>query len=82
MTTRKACMECGMHVAPGEYHPYAACLMFRGCFSADTVRANLAAVRNSRVEVTTETCEFCGCANAQQFGGLEEHHARCPNLPL
>lgn len=26
---------------PNEYHPYAACLMYRGCRNAETVRANL-----------------------------------------
>lgn len=40
-----ACAECGMAVSPGEYHPFAACLMFKGCHDGDQVRANLAAVR-------------------------------------
>lgn len=35
------CGECGMLCAPGEFHPFAACLMFKGCRSANTVRANL-----------------------------------------
>jgi len=35
------CGECGMPCATGEYHPYAACLMFRGCHNSKTVRANL-----------------------------------------
>ena len=35
------CAECGMQVEPGEYHPYAACLMFKACQNADTVRGNL-----------------------------------------
>lgn len=38
------CAECGMWVQPGEYHPYAACLMFKACRSSQTVRANLEAV--------------------------------------
>jgi hypothetical protein len=25
----RECKECGMSVEPGEYHPYAACLMFK-----------------------------------------------------
>lgn len=39
------CAECGMTMEkPGEYHPYAACLMFKACHSSTTVRANLSAV--------------------------------------
>jgi len=41
-----ACHECGMVCHPNEYHPYAACLMFRGCHDADTVRANLIGAPN------------------------------------
>lgn len=37
-----ACSECGMPCDPAEYHPYAACLMFKGCHNSATVRANLA----------------------------------------
>jgi hypothetical protein len=40
-----ACAECGMVCSPGEFHPYAACLMFRGCHDGDVVRTNLAALR-------------------------------------
>ena len=43
-TEMATCADCGMPVAPGEYHPFAACLMFKACHSSDTVRANLAAV--------------------------------------
>jgi len=35
------CQECGMECTPNEYHPYAACLMFKGCHNSETVRANL-----------------------------------------
>lgn len=37
------CPECGMPTN-GEYHPYAACLMFRACKDSKTVKANLDAV--------------------------------------
>lgn len=43
----KPCTECGMPCDPGEYHPFAACLMFKACHSSDTVRANLEAVRQA-----------------------------------
>lgn len=37
----EACRECGMPCTPTEYHPYAACLMFRGCHNSKVVRENL-----------------------------------------
>ena len=39
------CDFCGMPCTPNEYHPYAACLMFKACHNSGTVRANLDAVR-------------------------------------
>ncbi len=41
----EACAECGMPCEAGEFHPYAACLMFKACHNSGTVRANLASVR-------------------------------------
>ena len=38
------CGDCGMVCEPGEYHPYAACLMFKACWNGRVVRANLQAV--------------------------------------
>ena len=43
-----ACRECGMPVESGEYHPYAACLMFRGCLDSQVVRANLSSVTRAQ----------------------------------
>lgn len=40
------CKECGMPVEVGEYHPYAACLMFKACHDSATVQANLDSVVN------------------------------------
>ena len=40
------CIECGMVCEAVEYHPYAACLMFKQCHNSETVRANLQAVRD------------------------------------
>lgn len=45
----KPCRECGMPCHAEEYHPYAACLMFRGCWDSKTVRANLDAIRSNLV---------------------------------
>lgn len=44
MSENTSCAECGMPVRAGEYHPYAACLMFKACHNSETVRANLAFV--------------------------------------
>lgn len=44
-TTLAPCGECGMPCTRAEYHPYAACLMFKACQNSDTVRANLQALR-------------------------------------
>lgn len=38
------CGDCGMPGTPNDYHPYAACLMFKACHSSEVVRANLQAV--------------------------------------
>lgn len=38
------CDFCGMPCEPREYHPYAACLMFKACGDSKVVRANLQAV--------------------------------------
>ena len=40
------CIECGMMCEAVEYHPYAACLMFKQCLNSETVRANLQAGRD------------------------------------
>ena len=41
----KVCGECDMALKHGrEYHPFAACLMFKGCGDGAVVRGNLEAV--------------------------------------
>jgi len=44
MPKETECAECGMPVRLGEYHPFAACLMFKGCHNGETVRKNLEAI--------------------------------------
>ena len=58
------CGDCGMPCASSEYHPYAACLMFKHCRNSETVRANLQAVRQQgRVaglrEAVPLACKYC-----------------------
>jgi hypothetical protein len=40
-----SCGSCGMHIEhPREFHPHAACLMFKACQNGTTVTDNLAFV--------------------------------------
>lgn len=45
-TSGMVCAECGMALRPAdEFHPYAACLMYRGCHNSKIVRDNLSILR-------------------------------------
>ncbi len=48
------CNQCGMTLENNEYHPFAACLMFRSCRDSVTVRTNLSAVQTHSVELATQ----------------------------
>ena len=50
------CAECGMGCNAGEYHPYAACLMFKQCRNSETVRANLQDVRDDSFQQGRVAC--------------------------
>lgn len=39
------CAECGMLCTAREFHPFAACLMFKACRDGDKVRSNLEFLR-------------------------------------
>lgn len=66
MSGEMECLECGMLTRLGEYHPYAACLMFRACRDSALVREHLyAAVTHAREPVSAD--EVCGI-----FEGYEE----------
>ena len=54
-----ACAECGMPCDLNEYHPYAACLMFKACKNSYTVRENLQAIRapDDRVRALVEASD-------------------------
>jgi hypothetical protein len=42
MSEPKYCAQCGMSLeGSGDYHPYAACLMYAACGDSQTVQANL-----------------------------------------
>lgn len=58
------CRQCGMLCKIGEYHPYAACMMFSHCRDGDTVRANLSAVQQQTRRAALEdgakaVCMYC-----------------------
>jgi len=49
-----------MPLDAGEYHPFAACLMFKGCHDSATVKANLWAVQERSMKIGWENHEdFC-----------------------
>ena len=52
------CHECGMPCKDGEYHPYAACLMFMASKKPETVRANLKAVMEKTAAPQPQTEEY------------------------
>ena len=67
------CACCGMVCTPGEYHPYAACLMFKACHNGNTVRANLEAVlSHARAGASVET-------SVAPSGIFKRKCARCGN---
>lgn len=51
------CAECNMTVFAGEYHPFAACLMYKGCGDEKQVRDNLNAVKDYSRTVLKEIAE-------------------------
>ena len=91
--TTKTCLECGMVTLGNQYHPYAACLMFRACRDGSVVRANLDAViahghelgaRSIIVEYDTYTDIKRQIAEAQaetEFVGFDEPYADPATAP-
>ena len=47
---QKKCSGCEMMLDRNEYHPYAACLLFKQTKNSETVRENLIDVRNKGIE--------------------------------
>lgn len=71
----KSHAECGMTVNQGEYHPYAACLMFKACGNSNVVEASMDAImkegRTLMQEKCTEACESVMIGHAQFDAGCE-----------
>ena len=54
---KTTCQECRMVVEAGEYHPYAACLMFKECSDGGEVMENLEAVMRKGAEKASNRIE-------------------------
>src|SRR5258708_5052135 len=63
------CADCGMECEPGEYHPYAACLLFRALGSCTEVRAHLDAIRASALRRAAAIAFDVFCRAAQREPG-------------
>jgi hypothetical protein len=50
------CTECGMWCEPGEFHPFAACLMFRASADRRVVRANLRIAHPDLIQAERDAC--------------------------
>lgn len=75
MAEKMTCTQCSMPCDAGEYHPYAACLMFKACHNSETVRANLAqpaqAVDVAAIrEVIAELNDYCEAGDGSSYGML------------
>lgn len=55
MTIDSRCHDCGMPCSYGDYHPYAACLMFKDSHSSEIVRENLQAILEEGRATSTQT---------------------------
>lgn len=53
MTT---CQDCGMVCEPTEFHPFAACLMFKACHNGGLVRDSLQFLAEEAVKQEREAC--------------------------
>lgn len=70
------CGECGMPCRAGEYHPFAACLMFKACHNSETVRANLAPLQAENERLRVEVIENEGVIRVWRRRCIEaEAHA-------
>lgn len=81
------CGECGMPCLPGEYHPYAACLLFRACRNSDTVRGNLqdaqdhfTAAQAAEIEALLAEREVIGAEAVKYAGKSGRLEARAERL--
>jgi len=72
------CGECGMPCRAGEYHPFAACLMFKACHNSETVRANLAPLQAEIEALRAEVAEWkrVAAAQAELHGEAEDRAER------
>lgn len=77
------CAECGMPCEPGEYHPFAACLMFKASRNSTVVRANLRSVqrhataaRDAEIKALRAGSDFLGSVIATHAADTREYQKR------
>jgi hypothetical protein len=87
----ESCAECGMLCEVREYHPFAACLMYKACHNSATVRANLEAVRTSdepcnelpdETPTTDDLLRNCWRAAGGEFHGPNVETGTMPEAKL
>ena len=76
------CKECNMWVKPNEFHPFAACLMFKHCRNSDMVRANLAFVQNKGFEEGQARAEQDFGMTSNTEVNLKDMLAKCKKLGI
>ena len=69
LTDDQMCAECGMACYQNEHHPYAACLMFKGCHDSETVRANLSALSAQPAITEERVIQLARKAGMAPYGG-------------
>lgn len=53
------CSQCGMYVGRNEYHPEAACLMYKACESSAKVRKQLRLLQTHFILEAAPKCKTC-----------------------
>jgi len=71
---RYVCLECGVTVEVGEYHPNAACLMVMGCRDSATIHEALIGVFEDGVRAAANKCR---CSGEENLAAKIEDMLRC-----
>jgi len=53
-----ACADCGMILQLNEFHPDAACTIYRATKSTSLVRKTVSSIYNESLELCAQTCEM------------------------
>ena len=72
------CPDCGMSVQIGDWHPFAACLMYKGCGDKEVVEANLKSVMTHRTDVVCREQENSDVESEQAYLTMATGGIRLP----